>query len=273
MAFNFDKHKRKLELDDWSFSKNTSVNHTEWTAKREKFLTKKYKFFSVFDIKPEDKDLKNFVEKVKKMENEYGIDEALIIAPECDRFALSKFIEKTGIFAKKRLKKIISFRKCEAKLKIPKEVREKIIEEEIKKPSNIKKIVKKGEDYTIFKKICRLAKNFEIGPSERKNERLLETLFKGFLKGTLSKEIIDYQSNSGAGRYDILIPNRKIGIELKVLKRKADLYSLEGQIRKYMHDLEYLCVLIVNQKGYDATQLKDTINYIKTFGNVEVIVR
>lgn len=145
--------------------------------------------------------------------------------------------------------------------------------EEMKKPSNIKKTVKVSDDYKIFKKICSIAKTFDIGPQERKDERLLEILFKGFLKGALKKETIDYQANSGAGRYDIFIPNRRIGIELKVLRRTSDLLNLEGQVRKYMKDLEYLCVIIVNQKGYDKSQLKETKDYIKTLGRIEVIER
>lgn len=94
MAFNFDNYKRKLELDDWKFSSKKSGKSTIWLARKKSFLSTNNKLFAIFEEEPNDKDLKKFVGDVKKFENKNQIGEAVLIAPSCDRFALSKFIEK-----------------------------------------------------------------------------------------------------------------------------------------------------------------------------------
>lgn len=275
MAFDFEKYKRRLELDGWKFQKKATGRRTDWAAKKKSFLTSKARYFSVFIEAPKDNELLNFIESVKKLESKEDLEEALLIAPKCDRFALSKFIEKKeGRFSKGSLKKIISFRACDSQIKIPKDMRKKIVEEEMKKPTVVKKMVKATDEYKIFRRICSFARKFELTPYMIKKEMDVEQNFFTYLKAKFGKrEEIIYEKAKSTGRFDIFFPKRKIAIEFKLLNKRSDLHSVVGQVFNYQDDYNYMMVVLVNVKRWPKSEIINAEKRMKSLENVEVITK
>lgn len=272
MPFDFEKYKRKLELDGFKFSKKTSKKYTDWFAKKKKLISSDFRFFRIFESEPDDRDLQKFVNDSKRIYEREDPSEIFLIAPKCDNYALRKFIEKTGFFTKHDLNKLITFKRSTDK--ISREIRRKVIEEEMKKPEVIKKFLKPTEDFKVFKKVCKYAKTFEITKLMKSKEINIEQNFWTYLKAKFGKrEEIVYEKPKGTGRLDIYLPKRKIGVELKLIKGRADLDRLFGQIHRYKDDYNFMCVILVNIKGYPLSEFKQIIKPLKELGNVEVIVR
>ena len=110
-----------------------------------------------------------------------------------------------------------------------------------------------------------------------KKEMNVEQNFYTYLKAKFGKdEEIIYEKLRSTGRLDIYFPKRKIGVEIKMVRGIGDLDRLVGQIRRYKNDYDYMCVVLVNIKGYPESRLNEAIQEIKEVkasGNVEVIIK
>lgn len=276
MVFDFDRHLRNLAIDDWKITKKTSRKKINFIARKKSFLSSKSRLFVVFNEEPSYNDLRNFVDEVKRLDDKETLEEALLLGPSCDRHALSKFIGKSGRFSKGRLRSLISFRTYDPKGKVPRQVRKKIIEEETKKPkrATLKKFEKPVEDLKTFKKLCRFASKFEITPLMKRREMDIEQNFWTYLNAKFGKrEEIIYEKPKGTGRLDIYFPKRKIGVEFKLIKGKGDLNKVVGQVLNYQDEYNFMCVVLVNIKGYPASEIKKSTKILKTLDNTDVIIR